>query len=111
MPVGRGRLLLAAQEQVSAPPAIPMEKPSFEIASTSEALAQLRLKRREESSQHSSEKKAPTLQEIEAEAAPFEEDVQEAVVEAKTGTCGMNFQFFHSRCCLSHLILIIGCIK
>lgn len=88
-----------------------MEKPSFEIASTSEALAQLRLKRREESSQHSSEKKAPTLQEIEAEAAPFEEDVQEAVVEAKTGTCGMNFQFFHSRCCLSHSILIICCIK
>lgn len=90
-----------AKQQVVAPaapasaPVIPIEKPSYEVQSTSEALAQLRLKRREESS-HSSEKKTmPTIQELQAQAAPLQEHVEEVAVEAKIGTCGKLISFFN----------------
>lgn len=69
-----------------APTPLATEKPS-EFSSTTEALAQLRLKRREES-KGSSETRAPTLQQLEAEAAPLEESAPEPTVEAKSGTHG-----------------------
>lgn len=93
-PVGRGRLFSAVQA-APAPSITPVVEKT-EVSSTTEALAQLRLKRREESS-HSSEKRVPTLQEIEAEAAPFEQHAEEAVVEAKSGTAGKStFPFSRS---------------
>lgn len=59
-----------------------------EISSTTDALAQLRLKHREESSK-SGESKGPSLKDLEAEAAPFEQ-YQEEVKIAKTGSGGKH---------------------
>lgn len=58
-----------------------------EISSTIDALAHLRMTKRSDGSSKSSETKGPTLQQLEAEAAPIEE-VQEAVAEARIGKCG-----------------------
>lgn len=83
------------QVEAQAAPVIPIEKPSDEVQSTSEALAQLRLKRREESS-HSSEKRTmPTIQELQAQAAPLQEHVEEVAVDAKIGTCGKLILFLN----------------
>lgn len=78
------------QAQPQAPPAA-KEEPPAEIASTTDALAQMRLKRREEASGSSESKptKAPTLHELEAEAAPFEEEAAEEVIPEKRGEAGM----------------------
>lgn len=76
--------------QPQAPPPLAKEEPPAEIASTTDALAQMRIKRREEASGSSEQKstKAPTLQELEAEAAPFEEVPEEKIPE-KRGEAGM----------------------
>lgn len=82
--VGRGKMLSMLQS--AAPPQSKEIAPS-EISSTEDALAQMRLKHREESSK-SGETKAPTIQQLEAEACPFEEAVQEEVMQPQTGTNG-----------------------
>lgn len=76
------------------PPSVTKEAPPSEISSTTDALAHLRLKRREEASSSSDSKptKVQTLHELEAEAATFEE-VAEEVVPEKRGTAGMIFVF------------------
>lgn len=84
---GRGRLF--SMVQAAAPVQAKQETPS-EVSSTTDALAQLRMTKRSESS---SEAKAPTMQQLEAEAAPLEE-VQEAVVEARVGKCGKSSPFY-----------------
>lgn len=83
---------------VQAPvPAVAKEAPPSEISSTTDALAQLRMKHREESSK-SSETKGPTLQQLEAEAAPFEEvEEVEVAMDAKTGNAG-KFSFSLLNC-------------
>lgn len=74
----------ATQEQV---------EPS-QVMSTTDALAALRLRRKEES-KSSGSTKATTLQQYESLAAPFEEYVPE-VVEAKMGKCGKTLsKVFH----------------
>lgn len=76
------------------PPSVTKEAPPSEISSTTDALAQLRLKRREEASSSSDSKatKGRTLYELEAEAAPFEEIPEEKILE-KRGTAGMTFVY------------------
>lgn len=59
-----------------------------EVASTTDALAQLRMKRREES--RSSGESRKTVQQLLAEAAPFDE-VPEAIPEVKRGEKGKTF--------------------
>lgn len=74
-------------QKVSAAPAVKEWTPS-EVASMTDALAQLRTKR----SESSSEPKAPTLRQLEAEAAPFE--VEEVVpIEPKSGSAGKFWRF------------------
>lgn len=74
-----------------APSQPPTEAPAAEITSTTDALNQMRLKRREEASASSESKSAtkapPTLHELEAEAAPFEEVLEEVIPE-KRGEAG-----------------------
>lgn len=82
--VGRGKMLSMLQSQ-PLPPS--KEVAPSEISSTEDALAQMRLKHREESSK-SSETKAPTIQQLEAEASHLDEDVQEEVLQPQTGTNG-----------------------
>lgn len=92
--LGRGKLLGLLKPQ--AQPTVAKEEPPApcEISSTAEALTQLRIKRKEEASGSSGSKapKVRTLQELEAEAAPFEEAAEEVIPE-KRGTAGMDFQF------------------
>lgn len=85
--------VLQNQQQPSQP-SITQQTPPSEIASTTDALAQLRLKRREEASGSSEPKatKGQTVQDLEAEAAPFEE-VQEEAIPEKRGAAGMTFAF------------------
>lgn len=82
--------MLQSQPPAPVPSQPPTEAPPAEITSTTDALNQMRLKRREEasvSSESKSTKAPPTLHELEAEAAPFEE-VQEEVIPEKRGEAG-----------------------
>lgn len=78
--------LPGAQPATSQPQASVQEQPP-EVMSTTDALARLRIQHKE-ASKSSGSTKAPTLQQLESEAAPFEEYVPE-VIEAKIGTAGM----------------------
>lgn len=82
--------MLAAQASAGA---IPKEVPpsEVEVASTTDALAQLRMKRREESSRSGESRK--TMQQLEAEAAPFDE-VPEVVPEVERGEKGKTFIYY-----------------
>lgn len=90
---GRGRLLSLLRAPVAAAAAPARAQPPSEIESTIDAIAQLRIQHRAESS-GSSEKRGPTMQELEAEAAPIEEEVQEEVVEARVGRAGKRNYLF-----------------
>ncbi|XP_031622397.1 protein argonaute-3-like [Contarinia nasturtii] len=89
---GRGKLMSMATPEQPGPAAIVDEAQSG-ISSTTDALAQLRLKRREEASSKSSgSKEATTFQQYVSLAAPLDEPAVEEVVEAKIGTKGAQLQ-------------------
>lgn len=92
---GRGMFRSMVQAQPPSVQSVTKETAPPKISSTPDALAQMRLKRREEASSSSDTKapKAPTLQELQAEAAPLVEPPEEEIPE-KRGTSGMVFYFF-----------------
>lgn len=87
---GRGMLSALATPPTDESPPSPTEQhePS-EVSSTSDALAKLRLKRREEASSKSSgSTEATKFQQLLAMAAPLDEPVTEEPIEARTGNKG-----------------------
>lgn len=94
--------LLQAQPQ-----SVAKDTPPSEISSTTDALAQMRLKHKTSSSGEPNVQKGATLKELEASAAPFEEVVEEVVAE-KRGAAGMAFVLlFLFLLLLSMLILFL----
>lgn len=87
-------MLLSMMQPQPQPSSTAPESVPVEISSTTDALAQMRLKRREDATGSSGSKatKAPTLHELEAEAAPLEEAPEEAIPEIR-GVAGMIFVF------------------
>lgn len=75
-------MLLMLQDQQ---PPVAVETTPSEISSTTDVLAELHLKRREEASNST---KGQSLHDLEAEAAPFETDPEEVIPE-KRGEAGM----------------------
>lgn len=91
-------LLTGAQASSSQPqaPVQQHEEKAEVMSSTTDALDRLRIKLKEDSKSSGSTKAAPSLQQYESEAAPFEEYVPE-VVEARMGRCGKIYSIFFQR--------------
>lgn len=88
--LGRGIMLSKLRSAEPVVSSMAMETSPSEISSTTDALAQFRLNRREEAA-HSTA--AQSLHDLEADAAPFEEDPVN-VISKKRGEAGMIFFSF-----------------